>query len=199
MYFEAVISILMTQFGELMTSSLSEICQILRTILAPLCSVKWWWFGCHCDGFGLVIFEPRRMRIVFWTQFRKAEYLPHWLIFNWICAICCDLLKAESTSYRWVSCCPPTLPPMHLILSFPSACIIIPLQLLGKEAIGFKCSWLTNLYLNTQLGTLSSQQSSGCCMYYWWFPECPSERFPSHHATIFAWPCIGKFIRACCC
>ena len=108
--------------------------------------------------------KPTRMRIGFLDLVQESQVLVSLLDFNWIRAICCYLLKAQSTSYHWVSCCPPTLPPMHLILSFPSACIIIPLQLLGKEVIGFKCSWLTNLYLNTQLGTLCSQWSAWCCL-----------------------------------
>lgn len=155
----------MTQFKELMTSSLSEICQIKRNFLASSCSLKLFFF-----------FMPTRMRIFFFflDPVQESQVLASLLDFNWIRAICCYLLKAESTSYHRVSCCPPTLPPMRLILSFPSARIIVPLQLLGKEVIGFKCSWLTNLYLNTQLGTLCSQWSAWCCLCYWWFPECSS-------------------------
>lgn len=155
----------MTQFEELMTSSLSEICQIKRNFLAPSRSLKLlFFFWCQ-----------QEWEIFFFLDLvQESQVLASLLDFNWIRAICCYLLKAQSTSYHQVSCCPPTLPPMRLIFSFPSARIIIPLQLLGKEVIGFKCSWLTNLYLNTQLGTPCSQRSAWCCLYYWWFPECSS-------------------------
>lgn len=152
-YFKLVVSVLMTQFGELMTTFLSEICQITRNILASLNWLRFFFFLASKDEHS------------FLDPVQESQGFASLLDFNWKRAIiCCYLLRAQCTSYHWVSCCPPTLPPVHLILSFPSACIITPLQSVGKEVIGFKCSWLTNLYLNTQLGTLCSQWSA------WMFP-----------------------------
>lgn len=171
----------MTQFEELVTSSLSEICQITRNNLAPSCTLKFIFY--------FVLFEASKdQNRFFWTQFSKA--LASALNFNWLCAICCYLLKALSTSYHWASCCPPTL---HLILPSPSSCIIIPLQWLGEGVIAFRCSWLTSFCLSTQLGTPCSPQSLWCCPDCWWFPQCSSQRFPPGHALYFLLDLAGAY------
>jgi len=81
-WFQLVISVLMTQSGELMTSCLSEMCQITRNkeISWYLCAL---WNGytiyvCMyvCMYVCIYLFMVARMRIVFWTQFSEVKYFP---------------------------------------------------------------------------------------------------------------------------
>jgi len=76
-WFQLVISVLMTQSGELMTSCLSEMCQITRNkeISWYLCAL-WNGYTYLLTYLLTYLFKVARMRIVFWTQFSEVKYFP---------------------------------------------------------------------------------------------------------------------------